>query len=193
MNKILKTILGSILVLSILTAMVTISYLTDKNVLLNEKIKEMAENESVIYTSVMEQNEYITELEEKLEEFNNQEVIKNDVETGQNNVETENIVEITGSSAIFNCSAYTAGESGVNNTTASGETTVSGITVAMGSSYAFGTQIYIPALETENNDGIYTVQDRGGAISDNCIDIYFDTIDECNNFGRQDLEVYILD
>jgi 3D (Asp-Asp-Asp) domain-containing protein len=95
-------------------------------------------------------------------------------------------------SVILNASAYTTGEAGVGTTTASGNTVEDGVTVAMGSSYSFGTQVYIPALVSETNDGIYTVQDRGGAISDSNIDIYMDSYDECTAFGRQDIEVYIL-
>jgi 3D (Asp-Asp-Asp) domain-containing protein len=95
-------------------------------------------------------------------------------------------------SVILNASAYTTGEAGVGTTTASGNTVEDGVTVAMGSSYSFGTQVYIPALVTEANDGIYTVQDRGGAISDSHIDIYMDSYDKCTAFGRQDIEVYIL-
>lgn len=39
--------------------------------------------------------------------------------------------------------------------------------------------------------GWFVVQDRGGAISDNRIDIYFDTVQECIQFGRRNLECYI--
>lgn len=46
-----------------------------------------------------------------------------------------------------------------------------------------GTQIKI-------DGNTYTVKDRCGI--DNCIDIYMDTIDECDNWGRQMKEVEIL-
>lgn len=50
-------------------------------------------------------------------------------------------------------------------TTASGATTVEGITVAADKSIPFGTKLLI-------NNHVYTVQDRGGAIKGNHIDIY---------------------
>ena len=50
-------------------------------------------------------------------------------------------------------------------TTASGETTVEGVTCAADKSIPFGTKLLI-------NGHVYTVQDRGGAINGNHIDIY---------------------
>ena len=41
------------------------------------------------------------------------------------------------------------------------------------------------------NGGWFVVQDRGGAISNNRIDIYFDSIGECRQFGRRNLECYV--
>ena len=35
------------------------------------------------------------------------------------------------------------------------------------------------------------VQDRGGAIKDNKLDVYMNTYNECVNFGRRNLECYI--
>ena len=53
----------------------------------------------------------------------------------------------------------------VSHTTASGATTVEGVTIAADPSIPFGTKLMI-------NDHVYTVQDRGGAIKGNHIDIY---------------------
>lgn len=52
-----------------------------------------------------------------------------------------------------------------STTTASGATTVEGVTIAADPSIPFGTKLMI-------NDHVYTVQDRGGAIKGNHIDIY---------------------
>ena len=60
-----------------------------------------------------------------------------------------------------------------------------GTTVAMSKSYAFGTQVEIKGM------GTYTVQDRGGAIAGNKIDIFFDTHQEAINFGRRTVEVAV--
>ena len=84
---------------------------------------------------------------------------------------------------ILNCTAYTA----TGNATASGVMPTSNHTVAGWSGLPFGTKIYIPAM------GItYTVEDRGGAITEGIIDIYMDTYDQCIQFGRQNLEAYII-
>lgn len=50
----------------------------------------------------------------------------------------------------------------------------------------FGTRIWIDGKE-------YEVQDRGGAIKGNSIDIYFDTHEEACEFGLQYNEVYVVE
>ena len=93
--------------------------------------------------------------------------------------------------ATLNASAYTAstcdkapGSSGYG-VTASGVYATAWCTVAAGSGYKMGTVIYIPYFANMPNGGWFVVQDRGGAISNNRIDIYMDTYDECIQFGRQ--------
>jgi 3D (Asp-Asp-Asp) domain-containing protein len=79
--------------------------------------------------------------------------------------------------------------------TASGKTAVQGITVAAGKDIPFDTKIYIPYFDGKegfNNHGIFIVQDRGGAIHDNNIDVYFDNVQDALQFGRRNLDVYIL-
>jgi 3D (Asp-Asp-Asp) domain-containing protein len=68
--------------------------------------------------------------------------------------------------------------------TASGTKAKAGRTIAADTSLLpFGTQIYI--------DGkAYTVEDTGGAIKGNKIDIYFDTHTEALNYGRRQIELY---
>ena len=73
-----------------------------------------------------------------------------------------------------------------NGITASGEKAVEGVTVAMNKSIPFGTKIYIDGV------GERIVQDRGGAIKNNRIDLYFDSHQEALNFGRQTKEVTII-
>lgn len=67
--------------------------------------------------------------------------------------------------------------------TASGTTATAGRTIAASSKYPFGTQMVI-------NGNVYTVEDRGGAIGGNRIDIFFDSHDAALQFGRQTLDVY---
>lgn len=65
--------------------------------------------------------------------------------------------------------------------TASGARATQGRTIAAPSTYAFGTEIEI--------DGVtYVVEDRGGAIKGNRIDIFFDSHSEANNYGRRTVE-----
>ncbi|AFA47558.1 3D domain-containing protein [Acetobacterium woodii] len=81
------------------------------------------------------------------------------------------------------CTAYTA----TGNATASGVMPTANHTVATWSGLPFGTKIYIPAT------GItYTVEDRGGAVTQGIVDIYMNTYEECIQFGRQNLEAYII-
>ena len=97
----------------------------------------------------------------------------------------------------LNTSAYTASKCGKSpsskgyGVTASGAKATSWYTVAAGKSYPIGTVIYIPALKNKPNGGWFVVQDRGGAISNNKLDIYMSTYNECIQFGRKNLECYI--
>lgn len=97
----------------------------------------------------------------------------------------------------LNTSAYTASTCDKKPTdkgygiTASGAKVKSWYTVAAGKGYPMGTVIYIPALKNKPNGGWFVVQDRGGAISNNKLDIYMSTYNECIQFGRKNLECYI--
>lgn len=72
-----------------------------------------------------------------------------------------------------------------NPTTASGTTATQGRTIAADTSvFPFGTQLVI-------NGQVYTVEDRGGAIVGNRIDVYFNSHQEALQFGRQTAPIYI--
>lgn len=73
-----------------------------------------------------------------------------------------------------------------NGTTASGTKATAGRTVAMSSKYAFGTKVEIKGM------GTYTVEDRGGAINGNKIDIYFASHQEALNFGRRTVYLRVV-
>jgi 3D (Asp-Asp-Asp) domain-containing protein len=78
--------------------------------------------------------------------------------------------------------------SGDPNTTASGAKVQANRTVAAGRSIPFGTLLMI-----EGFDGIiFEVQDRGGMIKDDCIDVFMLTRKEALRFGRQKRQVWIL-
>lgn len=97
----------------------------------------------------------------------------------------------------LNASAYSAADCGksINSPsygiTSSGARATAWYTVAAGRAYPIGTIIYIPYFANEPNHGWFVVQDRGGAITNNKIDIYMTTHNECIKFGRRNLECYI--
>lgn len=83
------------------------------------------------------------------------------------------------------CPCYECSE-GWGDSTASGVKAVEGITIATDKTIPLGTKIYIDGV------GERIVQDRGGAIKGNKIDLYFDTHQEVLSFGRQTKRVTIL-
>ena len=104
------------------------------------------------------------------------------------------IAGMTPKVATLNTSAYCAcvrctGKT--NGITSSGAKAQEWYTVAAGSGYPIGTVIYIPALASKPNGGWFVVEDRGGAISNNRIDIYMGTHGSAIAFGRRNLECYI--
>ena len=70
--------------------------------------------------------------------------------------------------------------------TASGERTQEGKTIAADKSIPFGTEVYIPELGQ-----IYIVEDRGGAIKGDRLDLYIESLEDALEFGVKDLEVFI--
>lgn len=71
-----------------------------------------------------------------------------------------------------------------NPVTASGNPAVEGVTIAAPSEFAFGTELVI--------DGhTYVVQDRGGAITGNHLDVYFSSHDRALNFAMGYYDVYM--
>lgn len=80
-----------------------------------------------------------------------------------------------------------------NGITSSGAHASEWYTVAAGSGYPIGTVIYIPALADKPNGGWFVVQDRGGAISNNRIDIYMGSHSSAISFGRRTLQCYVYE
>lgn len=71
--------------------------------------------------------------------------------------------------------------------TASGAEAVQGVTIAADwSIYPPGTVLFVEGL------GEMVVQDRGGAIQGQKIDIYFESHDDALQFGRQNVRFYIV-
>ena len=108
----------------------------------------------------------------------------------QKNVTTSrsgSTVTTTGETKIFKVTAYCAcakccgKQTGI---TASGTRATAGRTVAASSQFAFGTKLLI-------NGNVYTVEDRGGAIKGNKIDIYMNSHAEALAWGVKYLPVQV--
>lgn len=96
----------------------------------------------------------------------------------------------------FNTSAYCACAKCCDvctGITASGARATAWYTLAAGSGYKMGTVIYIPAFADKPNGGWFVVQDRGGAISNNKLDVYMDSHYQALQFGRRTLECYVYE
>lgn len=94
----------------------------------------------------------------------------------------------------FNTSAYCSCKKccgKTNGITSSGAKASSWYTLAAGSAYPIGTVIYIPYFKDKPNGGWFVVQDRGGAISNNRLDVYMGTHSGALQFGRKSLECYV--
>ena len=56
-----------------------------------------------------------------------------------------------------------------------------------------GTRMYIASLDGEYIYGYCVAEDTGGLIKNNLVDLYYDTHDQCMQFGRRDIIIYFLD
>ena len=152
--------------------------------------------------SVREMNMYIESLEVPEELLEKEYMVLEETIEVNNAVSTSsapfeiNVDGITPKVGTFNISAYCACEKCCGKTdgiTASGELATEWCTIAAGRKYELGTVIYIPDLADMPNGGWFIVQDRGGAISDEKLDVYMSTHQKALEFGRQYLECYIYE
>lgn len=113
-------------------------------------------------------------------------VVATSTPTSNNNV-TQSKGRLYGTCSIShycNCSRC----SGSYGKTASGTYPTPNRTVAMGSNIPFGTKIRIG-----NDPTVYTVEDRGGAIGKNNVDVFVGSHSEAMNKGRYSAPVYIVE
>ncbi len=104
--------------------------------------------------------------------------------------ETQTEPEIEGEWVLMEVTAYTASVEECGKTdgiTASGEKVQEHHTLAAGPSIPFGTKIYIPEFMKT-----FVVEDRGGAITDNHLDIYMERLEDAREFGRKDMYVFVI-
>ncbi|MBE6007786.1 MAG: hypothetical protein E7235_01145 [Lachnospiraceae bacterium] len=82
---------------------------------------------------------------------------------------------------------YTPWDEGCTGVTASGKTADFGMIAADTRVLPFGTRIYVPGY------GIGVVEDRGGAIKGNRLDLCYMSLSEAYKWGVRDMVVYILE
>ena len=124
--------------------------------------------------------ERIAKLAEKLDKL---QAIQTKVNRGGERI-TKRTMEVT---AYWEGSCGKGKDDALYGITASGERVRDGMCAA-GKDLPMGAKLYIPALGK-----VYTVADRGGAITEGKLDLYMPTAEKCYEFGRQMLEVYILE
>jgi 3D (Asp-Asp-Asp) domain-containing protein len=84
-------------------------------------------------------------------------------------------------------SAYSAQQNNLSAYTATGSRAVYGVVAVDPDIIPLGTWVYIEGY------GKALASDTGSAIKGNKIDLCFNTVEECFQFGRKDIQVYILD
>lgn len=119
-------------------------------------------------------------------------IVKNGDGTGK--IVLENGQELTFNRTLdMRATAYTTGDPGVGTITASGTTVRVGTVAVDRSQIPFGTKMYVVSNDGAYLYGFSIAEDTGGAIRPNRIDLYFETYEQCINFGVRNCTVYILD
>ncbi len=92
----------------------------------------------------------------------------------------------------FSATAYTAGEPGVDHTTATGTRARVGAIAVDPKVIPYFTKMFIVTEDGKYVYGYASAEDCGGGIKGNRIDLYFDTLSQCNTFGVRMCQVYFL-
>ena len=87
----------------------------------------------------------------------------------------------------FDATAYSSAEPGLSAYTALGTICQRGVIATDPYFIPLGTKVFIPGY------GYAVAEDTGGAIVGNRIDVAFDTVGECYEFGRQWIDLYIIE
>ena len=87
--------------------------------------------------------------------------------------------------------AYTAGHGGADYTTATGTFVKVGTVAVDKNVIPLGTKMYIVAADGSVVYGTAVAADTG--VRGNIVDLYYDTYQQCINFGRRTCNVYILE
>lgn len=166
-----------------------------------EEIVTMVEEaqEQTAHVGVRQIQEEIVEVQqvEQTKVYDEQKEMQEQLEKREEIISRGNV----GRKMIFEVTAYTLREEECGKSpddpyygiTASGKKVKAWHTVAAPKEIPFGTKIYIPYFKDKPNKGIFVIEDRGGAIKGNRLDVYMESLSEALEFGRRKLEVYILD
>lgn len=92
----------------------------------------------------------------------------------------------------FTATAYTHMDDGCDMTTSTGSTVRHGVVAVDPDVIPYGTRMFIVSNDGAYVYGLSTAEDCGGSIQDNRIDLYMDSLDAANQFGRRDCTVYFL-
>ncbi len=87
--------------------------------------------------------------------------------------------------------AYTSGYGGADNYTATGTAVRKGVVAVDKRVIPLGTKMYIVSNDGSVVYGMATAEDTG--VRGNKVDLYYDTYQQCINFGRRSCTVYILE
>lgn len=95
---------------------------------------------------------------------------------------------------VITCTAtaYTSGHDGVGTRTATGTTVRHGTVAVDPNTIPYGTKMYIVSSDGSVVYGTAVAEDTGGAIRGNRLDLYYETYNECIQFGRRSCTVYLL-
>lgn len=96
------------------------------------------------------------------------------------------------SSKVFVATAYNNVDPGCTIYTAIGTLCRVGAIAVDPKVIPYGTRMYIVSNDGRYIYGIAVAEDCGGSIKGDRIDLYFDTVDECNTFGIRPCTVYFL-
>lgn len=88
--------------------------------------------------------------------------------------------------------AYTKTDEGCDDWTATGTLARYGAIAVDPSVIPYGTRMYIVSWDGSVIYGYATAEDCGGAINGARVDLYYDTYEECIQFGRRDCIIYFL-
>ncbi len=101
--------------------------------------------------------------------------------------------EVLSVKSVLACQATAYTCVGYTGTTATGTTARVGAIAVDPRVIPLGSRLYVVTDDGQYIYGYCTAEDTGGAIKGNIVDLYFNTWDECIQFGRRNCTVYVLE